>query len=147
MKKVITIILLIIASFGCSNIKSIYKKETLDINDQAINYILNKLDAKQSSKSVLFFTTGFIGDSIELKNENNVIFKLSIETISQLGLAHVETISNENQLEITIQSSNPIKIFLNESDLKKYKFIYISKSETKKHQYLVEYSNRNRDYY
>jgi len=147
MKKVITLILLIIASFGCSNIKIIYKKETLDTNDQATKYILNKLDAKQSSKSVLFFTTGFKGDSIELKNENNVIFNLPIETLSQLGLAHVETISNEDQLQINIQSPNPIKIFLNESDLKKYKFIYISKSETKRHRYLVEYSNRNRDFY
>jgi hypothetical protein len=137
----------IIIFMGCSNVKSIYNDESLDTNNQSVKYILDKLNAIESDRSIVYFTNGFEGDTIELVNGEDVIFKLPIETKPQLGLAYAKAIFNEKEVKINIQATKPVKILLNKKGLKKHKFIYISKSDSKKDQYLIEYSNLKRDFY
>lgn len=80
MKKYLSFISIIIF-MGCSNIKSIHRDGTLDENNQSVKYILNKLGAKEIDKSIVYFTNGFEGDTIELVNGQDIIFKLPIKTI------------------------------------------------------------------
>jgi|GEM_PF-5143987 len=146
LKKYLGFVTIIIFT-GCSNVKSVYRRETLDANNQSVEYILNKLDAKEIDKSIVYFTNGFEGDTIEMVNGQDLIFKLPIETIPQLGLAHAKAISNEKEVKINIQTAKPILILLNGKELKEHKFIYISKEYSKRNRYLIEYSNLKRDFY
>lgn len=54
MKKYIIIIIIIISA-GCSNVKSIYRENTLDVNNKSIQQILEKTKAKESNKFYCLF--------------------------------------------------------------------------------------------
>lgn len=125
---------------GCSNIKSVYEKQSLDTNDNSIKNVLEKLNAKESNKTILVFTSWFENDSLELVNGNESVFNKKLNTMSS-GLAIVKVLDNNKKIKITFSSKDSNTIILKESMLKKYKFIYISKDSTNKKEYLIKYSN------
>jgi hypothetical protein len=89
--------------FGCSNIRSVYVDRVIDLNDKSVNYAIEKAKAKNVENSIIYFTNGFVNDTIELVNGNKKIFKLPIETIDQLGLAKVQTVDNTKEVKINIK--------------------------------------------
>lgn len=145
MKKYLIVILIIISA-GCSNVKSIYRNNTLDINNRSIVQILEKNNGKENNKSIIYFTSGFDGDTIELINGSKTLFKLPIKTINQIGLANLETVLNDQEVKINILSARPVWFILNKEKLKTSKFIYISKEIFKNNKYVVEYSNLKKDF-
>jgi hypothetical protein len=126
--------------FGCSNIRSVYVDRVIDLNDKSVNYAIEKAKAKNVENSIIYFTNGFVNDTIELVNGNKNIFKLPIETIDQLGLAKVQTVDNTKEVKINIKLSKPLKFVLNPIELKKHKFIYISRVQFK-NKIIIEYTN------
>ena len=145
MKKHLIIVLIIIFA-GCANVKSIYRDNTLDVSNKSIEQILEKTKAKESNKSVVYFTSGFEGDTIELINGDKILFKLPIKTINQIGLANLETVLNDQEVRINILSAKPIRFLLNKEKLKTSKFVYISKEIFKNNRCIVEYSNLKKDF-
>lgn len=143
MKKYI-ILILILAS--CKNVKSIYTESSLEVSNKSIQQILEKTNAKETNKSVVYFTDGFTGnDTIMLKNGNEIIFRHALKTIDQIGLANVKTVSNDKEVRIDVFSTKELTFVLNTKQLKKFKFIYISKNLIND-KYIIEYSNRKKDF-
>lgn len=144
MKKYVLFILMLV---GCNNIKTVYHKSTLDINNKSIQQILEKAEAKEPSKSIVYFTSGFEGaDIVELLNDDKILFKHPLKTINEIGLANVETVSNEKEIKINILSNKPVSFVLNRKKTRNYKFIYISKEIFKADKYIIEYSNLKKDF-
>lgn len=137
----------LILIFGCTNVKIIYTNQRLNIEDVSTVNILKKAQAENKDKTIICFTNGFKNDTIELTNGKEILFKLPIQTIDQLGLAMIKTVNNNEKVNITFYSSKPIKFNLNDNDLKKYKFVYVSKKNCKSNKFIIEYSNKKRNFF
>lgn len=138
--KYISLLMLFILFVQCSNIKSVSDGSFLNFDDKTIQYVLKKNLAGESNKNIIYFTSGFENENIEIKVGSDIVYSQKTNTISQLSLAHVQVIQNVNTISIKFDNSD---IFLNHDNLIKYKFIYISKLMNKK-KYLIEYSNKSR---
>lgn len=146
MKKMI----LLINSFfllNCSGIHRVYENNNLDLNNKSTQYVVEKFDAKENNKSILFFTSGFEGVNIKIVNGKNEILEEDIETVHQIGFATLKTINNDFPVDVFISSNQEKLITLKKEDLKKNKFIYISKNIEKKNNYKVEYSNSVKSFF
>jgi hypothetical protein len=140
MKNCIKIFAIILIISGCSSsVETIYKSETVFSFDPAIK----KLNAESLDKSIVFFTNCFAKDSVEIRNGNTMLYKNSLETIAQIGLAKLQVVSNLENVEISIPGRTKKRLILKAKDLKKYKYVYISKDDYKsKKDYLVEFTNK-----
>jgi uncharacterized protein len=135
-------ILLIFTLIGCSNIKTITDNSSLNRDDKTIQYILKKNLAEDSNKNILYFTSGFDNESIEVKSGNDIVYTGKATTIDQLSLAYVQVVSNDKPVTVKL---NNTALSLNHENLNKYKFIYILKM-LNIDKYLVEYSNKNKNF-
>lgn len=139
MKYIYSLILLLVF-VQCSNIKTVSDNSSLNQDDKVIRYILKKNLAEDSDKNVLYFTSGFKNETIEVKNGNDIVYNEKTSTIEQLSLAHIQLVRNDKPIVIKFNES----IFsLDYEDLIKYKFVYISRLMNK-NKYLIEYSNKSR---
>ena len=140
MKSFIKIFAIILFFSSCSsNVETIYKSETVLSFDPA----LKKLNAESVDKSIVFFTNGFDKDSVEIRNGNTMLYKNTIETIAHLGIAKLQVVSNLEQVEISIPGRRKKYLILKTEDLRKFKYVYISKDDYKsKKDYLVEFTNK-----
>jgi hypothetical protein len=127
--------------YGCSNVKTIYTEGELYPNSYPIKQMFEKFDAKGLDKSVIVFTGWFEKDIIKIVNGNNVIFDEPVETNPQTGFSVFKVASNEEIIEIQVLTDKLFKISLKQEDLKKYKFVYISRDAFKRDKYGIEYSN------
>jgi hypothetical protein len=146
MKKFIYIFSLFIF-FGCTNVKHIYVLQDLDVNNKSVQNILDKFKAKENNKSIIFFTSWFEKDTVELINGDNLIFRKPLNTVAQLSFTTLGVVLNDEKVTINILTKKPIKIILNQEELKKHKFIYISRDAFNRKKITVEYSNIKRDFY
>lgn len=132
--------MLILGFVQCSNIKTVSDNSLLNHDDKTIQYILKKNLAEESDKNILYFTSGFNNENIEIKNGNDIIYSGKTSTIDQLSLAHIQLVTNVEPIVIKFNKS----VFsLNHLDLIKYKFVYINRLMDN-NKYLIEYSNKNR---
>jgi adenylosuccinate synthase len=67
-------------------------------------------------------------------------FEQVVETTPQTGFATFKAISNKKSVEIQILGKELKTISLKQQDIKKYKFVYISRDGWKRQNYTVEYS-------
>jgi len=123
--------------FSCSNVKSLFNNEK-SFPQYSNDLTLKKLNASESDKSLIFFTSNFANDTIEVVSGVNRLFKKSFTTENTVGLAGYEVIPNTQKAKISIESIRT-HINLKEKELKKYKYIYVSKDG--KH-ILIEYTNK-----
>ena len=92
MRNILTYILILVF-ISCGNVKSVYETKILDSDINSIKNILDKSNAKDVNKTILVFTTGFEQDSLELSNENDVIYNKSLNTMST-GMALAKVVDN-----------------------------------------------------
>lgn len=135
MKKYIILFLVSILT-GCSNIKFKFDHKPCNINLQS-DPTLIKLNAIGNDKNIIFFLNGFERDTIEIINENEILFKKAIKTGSNTGLAKYQVVTNKSNVIIRILSIKS-EILLKKQKLKEFKCVYISKKDN---QSMVEYSN------
>ena len=126
--------------FGCSNVKSKFLNEVPDFN----KYMLEKLDATESNKSLIFLTAWFEKDTVQIINGEKMLRNEPTKTISQLSLAVAQVVENDKDVTIKVLSKQETQITLTKNNLVKYKFIYISRSLDNRKKYLVEYTNKIR---
>lgn len=122
----------------CNSVKNTYGTEKFDSTSQTNKYFLVKMNAEDSDKFILHFTTGFENDTIEIISGDKQIFKNLIKTTPELGFAHAETVSMEKVVTIKIYKSKTIKFSLDMKKLRDYKYVFISMSDTGIN---VEYTN------
>ena len=133
-------------AISCSNVKSTFSNDKLNMEDKIIQYKIKKAKAEESNKSILFLTSGFENDTIQIINGKEVLVNEPLETIAQLSLTTVQTVNNEEEVKINILSKKPTRISLNTGKLKTHKFIYIKRDIFNRKKYLVEYTNQSRNF-
>jgi len=127
---------------SCSNLKTVYTAGELNTNGYAEKKIFEKFQAQTPDKSVVVFTASFEKDTITILNGNKEIFKSEVETTPQTGFSGFWVVSNLETVELIVNKPNGIKIKFKQEDLKKYKFVYLSRDAWKRDKYEIEYSNK-----
>ncbi len=138
--KSISFIFIFFLLFGCSNVKSKFLNEVPDFN----KYVLEKLEATESNKSLIFLTAWFEKDTVQIINGKKMLRNEPAKTISQLSLAVAQVVENDKDVTIKVLSNQKTEITLTKNDLAKYKFVYIRRSLDNRKKYLVEYTNKIR---
>lgn len=129
---------LVLLFYSCSNVKSLYEKESIVVNDKRSNLLIKKFELG-NEKSILYFTESFNDNHVKVSGET-IIFDRKIETLEQLGFADSCIIGNSDDILITIDNKN---ILLSAEKLKLYKFVYLKKQGEK---YIVTYTNKARSF-
>jgi hypothetical protein len=109
--------------------------------------ILNHYQAEAEDKSLITFTNGFLGDTINITNHHETKQKILL-TERSVGLSCSHTVNNQFRVEITYLSSGD-KIILRPKYLRKYKYVYIGRNryeKSKRRKYTVIYSNTMRTF-
>jgi hypothetical protein len=107
-------------------------------------YTLEKLNATESYKSLIFLTAWFEKDTVQIINGEKMLKNEPANTLSQLSLAIAQVVENDKDVTINILSNKKTEIILTKNNLAKYKFVYISRSLDNRKKYLVEYTNKVR---
>lgn len=132
-------IVLLLLLCNCSNIKSLYEKKEVEINDKRSSLLIKKFELG-NIRSILYFTESFNNDNVKVFSHKTIIFDRKLETIEQLGYAGSCIVDNNIDVLITINDKN---IILPTKKLKLYKFIYITKEDEK---YIVFYTNKAKSF-
>lgn len=146
MKK-LTNAIFIMLFISCSNVKFVLNDEPINSKDELTKSYLKKMLADNKTTSIIYFTSGFVGDTISLISQKKLIFSLPLETIPQLSLAHVKVIENKSDILIKVLSKKQVDINLDSTHLRDYKFVYISKKNYNCNKFIVEFSNIKKDFY
>ncbi len=136
------LILLVFALIGCSNVKTVTDNSSLNRNDKTVQYILKKNLAEESNKNIVYFTSGFDNEIIEVRNGDDIVYNAKTTTIDQLSLAYTQVVTNDKPVTI---SFNEASLSLDNKNLEKYKFVYILKTMDKR-KYIIEYSNKSKNF-
>jgi hypothetical protein len=128
----------------CSSPKVEYREYDFEISDYSKNQFLTRINAKDSTASVLFLTELFVDSKIRIEN-NSVIFDSIVNSDRVLGLADAVRIDNRH--DCTLYDLDSGKSFtLKKTKTAKYKYIYIGKDHYK-NKYSITYSNTLRGFY
>ncbi|HYD90153.1 MAG TPA: hypothetical protein VEA37_01540 [Flavobacterium sp.] len=128
----------------CSSPKVEYREYDFEISDYSKNQFLTRINAKDSTASVLFLTELFVDSKIKIEN-NSVIFDSIVNSDRSLGLAHIEKIDNRHDCIIhDLETGKSFQIKSTKS--RKYKYIYVGKDHYK-NKYSITYSNTHRAFY
>lgn len=131
------------------------KKETIFYTEQVKNdfravsaatqkKFIADYKATSSEYNILFFTQGFTGEDIVIKLDKETLFKGSVLTNKNTGLAKNMRIKNTGDVTIYDKATKKT-IQLNSSKAQKHKFIYIMKgNDTEEKPYKITYSDKLR---
>ena len=147
--KVIFTIFLLLLFFileSCSAPKIEFAESKKVISNSSNEEFLNFLKAKDTIYSVVFFTSVFEHDSIEVKENNKILFADIITSVKSLGLAKTLRINNTSQIKITDVNLD-YSFNLKQQLSTKYKYIYIQKKKYDNNRYVITYSNTHRAFY
>ena len=133
---------LILIFYSCGNVKTIFTEGELNPNGYPEKQLFEKFDAGGKDKSVIVFTSSFDKDTIKIMSGEKSVFDEPVETNSQTGFSVFKVVSNQEKVEIIVSNPKGIKITLKNEDLKKYKFVYLSRDAWKRDKYEIEYSNK-----
>lgn len=147
MKNIYYITILSLLLYSCKNIENVYGKEKLDSTNKSIQFVLEKFDAKEANQSVVYFTSWFENDTVQMINGKDTIMNRILKTVPQLSLTAVERVLNDKKIEIIIKAEIPLKIVINQKKLKQYKFLYITRDAFKRGKFILEYSNNDKNFY
>lgn len=127
---------------SCSAVKTteIYGTETKIVDNIRSKVMIEKLNAKDKSKSFLIFTSEF-DNLITVKNGDSIVFNRRSKTLSMLGVTNGCVILNNKGVIVIIDNKHTIE--LNKQQLPKYKFIYVGKDKS---HYTIEYTNNARSF-
>src|SRR5690606_27720771 len=110
------------------------------VSEQTKNKFLEGYKATEKQYSILFFTQGFTGEQIHVKNDKGSVFKGSVITNKKTGLAKNMRILNTSTNSIYDQPTNKT-IFIDTRMAYQNKFVYVMKNlSNKKKPYKITYS-------
>lgn len=100
--------------------------------------------ATEPRYSILFFTQGFNGEEITVKNDNGTLFKNKVVTNEQTGLAKNMRIVNTSITSIYDKATRKT-IYISTEKAGKHKFIYVMKGNPDDEKpYKITYSDKLR---
>jgi hypothetical protein len=106
---------------------------------------LRQLKATEAGYSVMILAKNFKGENIVVSSGAKQFYKGY--PISNLGKGLAEKFRVENSADITVYDTHTKKeAVLKASDIKKHKFVYISKNPAAKNPFVIIYSNKLKDY-
>jgi len=162
MKNLFYIFLLSLLLISCSTTRTVNivtngKEEMVDISSsdtqfrddfthvpvEAKEAFLIKHKANESNYTMLFLTLGYKGEIVKIYSPTSTIYNGTTYTLKSNGIAGYMRVSNAQDILITDDYSKTT-VLLESKYLKKYKFVYVMKDNTKNKPYTVTYSNNLR---
>lgn len=120
------------------------KNDFRAVSDQAKQKFLEAYNATDKQYSILFFTQGFNGEKLEVKNDNNILYKGAVKTNKTTGLAKNMRIVNDEETSI-YDAATKKTIYINARKASKHKFIYVMKGSVNEDKpYKITYSDNLR---
>lgn len=113
------------------------------VSQKTQNKFLKDYKANTEEYAILFFTKGFNGEEITVKNEEGEIYKGIIFSDKESGLAKNMRIKSNIETEIYDKETKK-KIYIKPESVGKHKFIYIMKETGSETPYKITYSNKLR---
>ncbi|UUV20540.1 hypothetical protein [Paenimyroides aestuarii] len=105
---------------------------------------LEMYDATAKEYSILFFTQGFTGEEMVVKNNNSTLYKGMVFTEKSTGLAKNMRIVNTEITSIYDKATQKT-IYINTDKATKHKFIYVMKGDINTEKpYKITFSNKLR---
>jgi hypothetical protein len=119
------------------------KNDFRAVSDKVQKKFLKDYKADTEEYAILFFTKGFNGEELTVKNEEGEIFKAPVYTDKASGLAKNMRIKSTIETEIYDKETKK-KIYIKPESVGKNKFIYIMKDASGEKPYTITYSNKLR---
>lgn len=120
------------------------KNDFRAVSENAQYKFLEAYKATEKQYSILFFTQGFNGEELVVKNEEGTLFKGSILTNKKTGLAKNMRILNTTITSIYDKATKKT-IYINTDKARKYKFVYVMKSSLEDEKpYKITFSDKLR---
>lgn len=120
------------------------KNDFRSVTENVQYKFLQSYQATEKQYSILFFTQGFNGEEIHVKNEEGTLFKGSVLTNKKTGLAKNMRIVNTEVTSIYDKSAKKT-IYINSDKASKYKFIYVMKGNKEDEKpYKITFSDKLR---
>ncbi len=120
------------------------KNDFRSVTETAQRKFLESYNATDKEYSILFFTQGFTGEEVVVKNDKNTLYKGMVFTDKSTGLAKNMRIVNTDVTSIYDKATKKT-IYLNTDKASKHKFIYVMKGNvTDAKPYKITYSDKLR---
>lgn len=113
------------------------------VSEKVQKKFLKDYKADSEEYAILFFTQGFNGEEITVKNEEGEIFKGIVFTDKETGLAKNMRVKSAIETEIYDKETKK-KIYIKPESVSTNKFIYIMKETGGEKPYKITYSNKLR---
>ena len=141
MKKLLTLCLVFASLTGKGQTKITHEENAILTKDKT----LEKLDAYAPDNAVIVFTTGYLGDQIHITAGNKFIYK-SATSAPAKRIASIEITPNDADITVKFfRNGRNHEVTLHKTDLKKYKYVYISKDVmTDYKDMIITYSNETK---
>jgi len=114
------------------------------VSESAQQKFLEAYNATDKQYSILFFTQGFNGEDVIVKNGNSTLYKGSVLTNKTTGLAKNMRIVNTEVTSIYDKATKKT-IYINTNKASKHKFVYVMKGNPDEEKpYKITYSDKLR---
>lgn len=114
------------------------------VTETTQNKFLEMYDATTKDYAILFFTQGFTGEEVVVKNNDNVLFKGMVFTNKQTGLAKNMRIVSTEMTSI-YDTATKKTIYIKPEKASKHKFIYVLKGNINEDKpYKITFSDKLR---
>ncbi|WP_143037777.1 hypothetical protein [Paenimyroides marinum] len=114
------------------------------VSESAQQKFLEAYNATDKQYSILFFTQGFNGEDVIVKNDNSTLYKGSVLTNKTTGLAKNMRIVNTEVTSIYDKATKKT-IYINTNKASKHKFVYVMKGNPDEEKpYKITYSDKLR---
>ncbi len=138
MKNIMLLLILCIFTM-CKTPKVEYKEYELSLPESVVERALISLNATEDKYSVLIFTQGFTGETMEITNGNEMVFHNVLKSIQNLGYAKKFRIDN-TQLTTITELPQQYSFTVKSKMAMNYKYIYIHRNISNG-RYTITYSN------
>jgi len=120
------------------------KNDFRAVSEAVQKKFLNDYQAADEQFTILFFTQGFYGEVITVKNNDDVLYKDMVTTDKKTGLAKNMRILNTSETSIYDQATKKT-IYIDMEKAAKHKFIYVMKDLSNEDKpYKITYSDKLR---
>ena len=120
------------------------KNDFRAVTETAQKKFLESYNATDKEYSILFFTQGFTGEEVVVKNDKSTLYKGMVLTNKKTGLAKNMRIVNTEVTSIYDKATKKT-IYINTDKARKHKFIYVMKGNaTEDKPYKITFSDKLR---
>lgn len=113
------------------------------VSQKVQDKFLSDYNADEDGFAILFFTQGFNGEKVVVKNDEGTLFKGDVTTDKTTGLAKNMRIKSSVNTEIHDKETNKT-FYINAKKAQKHKFVYVMKDSKSEKPYKITFSDKLR---